>query len=106
MDLELKKRLLDALMEHCLNKDAEKLTPKPKMVGMEVEMVGKKPVEEMHDAINEEKPGMEKGPMEKLMEAKGEYSDMPEDMDMTKMEPSDDDMTDEELEELVRRSQS
>lgn len=107
---DLKRKVLQEILAHLESKDGMELRP-PKVMGVEVDMVGKdpmdkKPMDEMHDAMSAGRDPMaegddDKGPMEKLMDAKGTESDLPNDVSPGDMKPGHG-MSPEEIEELLR----
>jgi hypothetical protein len=89
MNRELRMRVLDQLLQHLESLDAGELRPKPRDGELEVTTVGVKP--------GEEPEGGDKGPMEKLLDEK----ESPE-AEATEPKDDEDDVSDDELEELVR----
>ncbi len=97
-------KVIEELINHLSEMDGQELSSKipgkPKAVEIEIESVGAKP-----DGMVSDKMGA-KGPMDKLLEAKGGMSAQPKmataDDGETGEASDDDEMTDDELQEMLK----
>lgn len=100
MDHTLRMRILDQLLHHLEESDANDLRPKPDGMGIEVMKVDadpKDPMMEHADDTNEREPESSgKGPMEELMSGKSG-------MEKGNGDKDDEELSDDELDELVKQ---
>lgn len=96
----LKLKILQKLLDHLEEGDAmdiqDQMKPKPKVVGIDVKEMGVKSKDPMEEGSDEP------GPMEKLLEQKEEQSESPEEERKELGQGDGDDLSDDELEELIR----
>lgn len=102
MNHELKMKILGQLLSHLESLDAGELRGKPKEASVEVTKVGLDPKAALDEHEGDDAGDAEKGPMEKLMEEKGETPEQEALEQKDEPKGDGDELSDDELEELIK----